>query len=99
MTSQSSDRPARTPDNTPLTESQAQRLSGLTKIDAADLVGLSIAEISAKYRWQIDSNLLWFVQICGTVVKQDPATGQQYPVPFATVYAEDTTAPYSDCSR
>jgi hypothetical protein len=80
-----------TPDQAPLTKSQAARLSGLTGIDAAQLTGLSVAEISSKYRWRIDPDLLLFRRICGRVVKKDPATGVEYPVPFATVYAEDTT--------
>jgi hypothetical protein len=86
----STDLAKRTPDQAPLMPMQARRLSGLTSIDAADLVDRSVAEISEQYRWRIDPQLLLFEQICGTVVKQDPSTGVQYPVPGAIVKAEDT---------
>jgi hypothetical protein len=79
------------PDQAPLTQSQANMLSGLTGIDASKFKGLSVAEISSEFRWQIDPNFFLFVRVCGQVVKQNPATGNQDPVPFATVYAEETT--------
>jgi hypothetical protein len=88
MNAQTTKTPA--PDQAPLTKLQASRLSGLTGIAASQLAGLSVSEISTRYRWQIDPDLLLFRRICGKVVKQDPATGVEYPVPFATVYAEDT---------
>jgi len=78
------------PDKVPLTESQAAVLSSLTGIEASKFKGQTIEAISSEFRWQIDPNLLLFTRICGKVVKQDPATGNQYPVPFATVYAEET---------
>jgi hypothetical protein len=58
-----------------------------------ELAGLSVADISDKLRWQIDPELLLFRRVCGKVVKKDPVTGTEYPVPFATVHVEDT-----DCS-
>ena len=82
------------PDKTPLTESQATALGSLTGIDAAKLKGLSVSQIASEYQWQIDPNLLLFVRVCGQVVKTDPATGKQYPVPFATVYAEETVCSF-----
>ncbi len=91
MTAQPQSRTDLAPDKVPLTESQATRLSALTGIDASRLKGFSVAEISSEFRWQIDPNLFLFTRVCGKVVKQDPATGVQYPVPFANVYAEDTT--------
>jgi hypothetical protein len=78
------------PDKAPLTESQTIMLSALTGIDASKFKGLSVAELSSEFRWQIDPNLFLFVRVCGQVVKQNPATGNQDPVPFATVYAEET---------
>jgi hypothetical protein len=90
MTKQTPASPAHAPDRTPLTKSQAQRLASLSNIEAQQLTGLSVAEISEKYRWQIDPNFLLFRRICGQVVKKDPVTGVEYPVPFANVYAEDT---------
>ncbi len=79
------------PDQAPLTKSQASRLSSLTGIAASEFAGLSVSEISTRFRWQIDPEWLFFRRICGKVVKKDPATGVEYSVPFATVYAEDTT--------
>jgi hypothetical protein len=78
------------PDQVALTASQANMLSSLTGIDASKFKGLSVAEISSQYRWEIDPNLFLFVRICGVVVKEDPSTGIPYPVPYATVYAEET---------
>lgn len=79
------------PDKAPLTESQATMLSALTGIDASKFKGLSVVEIASEFRWQIDPNFFLFVRVCGQVVKYNPATGTQDPVPFATVYAEETT--------
>ncbi len=80
----------KTPDQKPLTKMQVERLSSLTGVAAKKLNGLSASEISQQFRWQIDPNLLLFRRICGKVVKKDPNTGNEYGVPFATVYAEDT---------
>ena len=78
------------PDQRPLTELQAQRLGAMANVEAKLLVGLTVAQISDKFRWQIDPQLLFFRKICGRVVKTDPVTGVEYPVPFATVHVEDT---------
>jgi hypothetical protein len=90
MSAQTSPRTQLAPDKAPLTKSHAAALAALTGINAEKLQGRSVAEIAAEYRWKIDPELLLFKRICGQVVKQDPVTGKQYPVPFATVYAEDT---------
>ena len=78
------------PDRTPLTQSQAKRLSGLTRVDASEFAGRTVAEIRETFRWQIDPGLFLFHRICGQVVKQD-ATGVNCPVPFASVSALDTS--------
>jgi hypothetical protein len=78
------------PDKAPLTKSQATMLSSLTGIETSKFTGLSVTEISSEYHWQIDPNFFLFVRVCGQVVKYNPATGTQDPVPYATVYAEDT---------
>ena len=70
MSAQTTKIPA--PDQAPLTKSQAARLSGLTGIDAGQLTGLSVAEISSKFRWRIDPDLLFFRRICAKVVKRQP---------------------------
>ena len=78
------------PDRRPLTQLQANRLSALTDVKAEELSGLSIMDISEKYKFRIDPGLLCLRRICGRVVKTDPVTGNEYPVPFATVHVEDT---------
>jgi hypothetical protein len=81
------------PDQIKLTSVQAERLGGLSGVAAKDLIGQTVAEIGSKLRFRIDPQLLFFRKVCGKVVKKDPATGKEYPVPFATVHVEDT-----DCS-
>ena len=78
------------PDQRPLTKTQAKRLAGLTDLKADEIAGHSVAELQAKYPWRIDPHLFLFRKICGRVVRKDPATGVEYPVPFATVHVEDT---------
>jgi hypothetical protein len=82
------------PDQIPLTQSQANMLSSLTGIDASKFKGLTVAEIASQYRWQINPDFFLFVQICGQVVYQNPVTGAQYPIPYATVSAEETICSY-----
>jgi len=81
------------PDQRKLSELQAERLAKITDLDAKDLVGLTHSEISEKFRFHIEPELLLFRKVCGRVVKTDPVTGIDYPVPFATVHVQDT-----DCS-
>lgn len=90
MSPQTNSRMQQAPDKTPLTGSQVTILASLSGIDAAKLKGLSISEIASEFQWQIDPNLLLFTRVCGQVVKLDPATGNLNPVPFATVYVEET---------
>lgn len=79
--------------NRPLTERQVLHLSALTGKATEALLGLSIAEIQQKFRFEFDLSILLFRRVCGKVVKTDPATGEEYPVPFATVHVEG-----SDCN-
>lgn len=74
----------------PLKSIQAQRLSNAAGISKDEIEGLNIAEISEKFRFDFDLTLLFFRKVCGQVVKTDPDTGIQHPVPFATVHVEDT---------
>jgi hypothetical protein len=74
-------------------KASAERLSAMTDIEAEAFAGLTISEITKKFPFQIDPRIFLFRKICGTVVKTDPVTGIDYPVPFATVQVEDT-----DCS-
>lgn len=76
--------------DSPLSEIQVKRLSSVSGVSTEKLKGLSIAEISDKFRFELDYTLLFYKKVCGRVVKTDPDTGIQYPVPFATVHVEDT---------
>jgi hypothetical protein len=78
------------PDALPLTKRQARRLALLSGVDVGKLQGATVAQLKNKFQWQIDPDLLLFRRICGQVVKTDPASGIEYPVPFATVHVEDT---------
>jgi hypothetical protein len=81
------------PDRRQLTELQALRLGALSGIEPKELAGVVHADLSEKFKWRIDPELLFMRRVCGQVVKRDPSTGVDYPVPFATVQVEDT-----DCS-
>ena len=72
-----------------LTSMQAKRLASLADVEATELEGLTFAQASDRLRW-IDPQLFWFREICGKVVKKDPVTGVEYPVPFATVNVQET---------
>src|SRR3954470_4063336 len=78
------------PDQRALTDRQAMRLATLSGVDAKEIAGTTIAQISDRFKWKIDPTLLFFRRVCGRVVKKDPITGIEYPVPFATVTVEDT---------
>ena len=81
------------PDEIPLTQIQAERLSAMTSVPVKELLGKRPAELADRLRWLIDPRLWRYRRVCGRVVKRDPATGVDYPVPNATVHVEDT-----DCS-
>lgn len=76
------------PDRIPLSTSQAQRLAGLTEMDANNFAGRTIAEIKDRFQWQIDSKYLRFERVCGQVVTTSGSTGAADPVPSATVLLE-----------
>lgn len=78
------------PDQRPITQLQSARLAALTGIEEKSLKGLTVAAIRDRFPWQIDPQLLFFRKVCGKVVKKDPITGIEYPVPFAHVNVEDT---------
>src|SRR6266498_4019180 len=81
---------SRRPEQRPITAMQAERLAALTDINAKELEGNSLVQLSDKFKWQIDPEFLFFRRICGRVVKRDPVTGVEYPVQGATVHVEDT---------
>lgn len=78
------------PDMRPLNAMQAQRLAGLTGLSARELVKSTPLVLAEKYKWVIDIQQLLFRRVCGKVVKKDPVTGVEKPVPFATVHVMDT---------
>jgi len=78
------------PDHRKLTSIQASRLGALAQIDAKELIGQTLSGLNEKLRWKINPEWFLFREICGRVVKKDPVTGVEYPVPFATVIVEDT---------
>ena len=71
----------------------AARFGKLAGLPAEKLEGRPLSDIEADFRFQVDPELFLFRRVCGRVVKTDPVTGVDYPVPFATVEVEDT-----DCS-
>mgnify|MGYP003578682569 CR=1 FL=1 len=68
------------PEKMKVTALQAQRLAALSDVDAREPEGLTVPEISEKFRFRIDPELLFFRTICGRVVKRDPATAIEYHV-------------------
>jgi hypothetical protein len=83
-----------TPDKRPVGALQAARLSGLTGIPASEFEGHAIPKLAERLRWVVDPDLWLFRRVCGQVVKTDPATGAQFPVPHATVEVFDTDCDY-----
>jgi hypothetical protein len=69
---------------------QAKRLASLAGLQPQEIEKATVAELSQKLKWKVDPALFFFRRICGRVVKTDPSTGIDYPVPFATVHVEDT---------
>ncbi|MCX6360464.1 MAG: hypothetical protein NT029_11680 [Armatimonadetes bacterium] len=78
------------PDATRITKAQAARLASMAGLPVAEIREGTIGQIAEKFKWRIDPDLLRFRRVCGQVVKKDPATGVEYPVPHARVDVEDT---------
>ena len=76
-----------------LTNSQATKLASLTGHAIDDLKGKQLDKLPDLLGRNFDFSLLFKRRVCGRVVKKDPITGEELPVPFATVQVEDT-----DCS-
>jgi hypothetical protein len=81
---------ASAPDQIKLNAIAAGRLAALSGVESKQLEGQTIAAIAEKLHWVVDPDWLLFRRVCGRVVKTDPGTGTQYPVPFATVHVLDT---------
>lgn len=80
--------PMPAPRNYTIKRIQAKRLSKLINVPESELVKAKLSIIKNKFR--IDPKLFFFQRICGQVVKVDPATLEEKPVPFATVHVQDT---------
>lgn len=78
------------PDEVVVNPIQAERLALLTRRNAKELIGIKYGDLAERLKWHIDPELFLFRKICGRVVKKDPATGEEYGVPNATVIVEDT---------
>jgi hypothetical protein len=80
----------RPPDQRPLSAFQAERLSKVVKLEPDVLKELTYLEVTDKFKWHYEWPWLNHHKICGRVVKKDPVTGEELPVPFATVHVQDT---------
>ena len=80
----------KTPDQVILNNIQQQRLAMLSDLDKKEISGKNVIQLADELKWKTDPRIFLFRKICGKVVKKDPVTGIYYPVPFATVYIEDT---------
>jgi hypothetical protein len=83
-----------TPAERPLNAIQAARLSGLTGLPASEFEGHTVPALADRLQWVVDPGLWLFRRVCGQVVKRDPATGIDFPVPYATVEVFDTVCDY-----
>jgi hypothetical protein len=89
MAKQESHQEKLNPEKVILNKIQAKRFSALTSIDEKKVLGMSIVQLSEMHKFHFDPKLFMFMKICGKVVKKDPVTSVEYPVPFATVHVED----------
>jgi hypothetical protein len=80
----------RPPDQRPLSGLQIERLAKVVQLDPAVLKGLSYLDVTDKFKWHFEWPWRNHHKICGRVVKKDPVTGEELPVPFATVHVQDT---------
>src|SRR5947209_5509761 len=85
-----SPKPAPNPDRVKITALQAKRLASLAGVHVSALEGKTVAELSEQLRWIVDPDFFLFRRVCGQVVKTNPITGVDEPVPFATVHVMET---------
>jgi len=78
------------PEQLTLNRIQLNRFAQMSGADLKDIKGKNLADLSAKFKWHFDPDFFLFRKVCGKVVKKDPVSGEDLPVPFATVYVEDT---------
>ncbi len=78
------------PDERPVTKREAAFLASQTGVSAEKIAGRPVAELGEILRWRIDPTFLFWRQVCGRVVRQDPVSGVIQGVPNATVHVLDT---------
>lgn len=78
------------PEARKLTKIQTDWLASQGGVSKADLKGATLGDLRDRLRFVIDPELFLFRRVCGRVVKRDPATGEEWGVPNATVHVEDT---------
>lgn len=76
--------------NVTIKKRQAVKLSKLSGVAQKELRRKKLSTIAEKYKLLIDPTLFFMQKVCGQVVKKDPISGDELPVPFATVHVEDT---------
>ncbi len=81
------------PDERLVTNREAAYLASKTGVQAGKIAGRPVAQLDEILRWRIDPMSLFFRQVCGRVVRQDPVSSVLQGVPNATVHVLDT-----DCS-
>jgi hypothetical protein len=79
----------RAPDEALLTGIQVKRLSSLARVPAKQVEGRSLVELRDVLKWRVEPYILGSRRVCGRVVRTNPLTGRDEPVPYATVYVED----------
>src|SRR5260370_7014785 len=77
-------------DERPVTRREAAFLASQTGVSAEKIAGRPVAELGEILRWRIDPTFLFWRQVCGRVVRQDPVSGVIQGVPNATVHVLDT---------
>jgi hypothetical protein len=82
------------PDERPIGIVPANRISNLTGLPPSEFEGHTVAALSERLKWVVDPELWLYRRICGQVVKTDPLTGVDLPVPNATVEIFDTVCDY-----
>src|SRR5258708_26052221 len=78
------------PDERPVTKREAAFLASQTGVSAEKIAGRPVAELGEILRWRIDPTFLFWRQVCGRVVRQDPVSRVIQGVPNATVHVLDT---------
>ena len=71
-----------TPERQKVTPLQAERLAALTGLNAKEIAGNVIADLSEKFRWRVDPELFLFRRVCGARGQARPRYGGTSPRPI-----------------